>query len=471
MINWNKTKIVATLGPASSRRGELRTMLQAGMDVARINGAHGTHKEHRKTIELVRSLSKELGVPTAILIDLPGPKFRIGTLTKEPVFLKKGEVVTLICGKKKQEGENIPVPHNIHRSVKPGHMIFINDGAVALSVIKISGVRIFCRVKSAGEIRSHKGLNLPNTKLDAPSLTAEDKKILDFAIRNKVDYIGLSFVRSAQNIRVLRSILKRRAPHMGIIAKIEKPEALNDLDNIIEASDAIMVARGDLGIELPFYKLPVIQKMILNKCMEAGKPSITATQMLVSMVSAAKPTRAEATDVAGAVWEGSDAVMLSEETSVGKNPAAAVRAMAQIAFETEKEMRTFGSTKDVKDFNVFQAQVLSRAAGFIAQNICAKAIVVPTRSGRTPLFISRDRLPVPVLAPTEDARVARRMNLYWGVRPLTLPTFSTVDELLKSAEKAALKSRLIKKGDTIVIASGAHGRKNDITRLVEVRRV
>jgi len=269
----------------------------------------------------------------------------------------------------------------------------------------------------------------------------------------------------------LRRILKRRAPHIGIIAKIEKPEALYDLDNIIDASDAIMVARGDLGIEMPFNQIPLIQKDILRRCLAAQKPSITATQMLESMVSSKKPTRAEATDVAGAVWDGSDAVMLSAETSVGENPSVAVRAMSQIALEAETQMPQFAIGKKDVDANTLQAQILSCAAGFIAENLNAKAIVTPTRSGRTPLLVSRDRSNVMILAPTEDLRVARRMCLYWGVRPMAMGRFRTVDELLNHAGRVAKKSGFIKTGDKIVITSGAHGKKNDITRLVEVRSV
>lgn len=467
----NNTKIVATIGPASAKKSELAAMIRAGADCMRINGAHGDLKEHRATIRLIREVARKLKQPIAILVDLPGPKFRVGKLLREPVLLGRGQRVTLACGKSVQSNTKIPVPSNIHRSVKKGDTIFINDGIVELRAVAIRGSDIECTVNAAGEILSHKGINLPGTKLSAPSLTAQDKKILAMAITEDVDYVALSFVRSAKNIIALRKILKHRAPHIGIIAKIEKPEALYDLDNIIDASDAIMVARGDLGIEVPFNKLPVIQRHILHKCLLAGKPSITATQMLESMITANKPTRAEATDVAEAVWEGSDAVMLSAETSVGKNPAIAVEAMVRIATDAEKEIPHFEFPDCHIDTKAFQALVLCRSAAFIAGNLNAKAIVTPTRSGRTPLFVSRERPKTPILAPTEVEHTARRMCLYWGVRPMTLPAFKTVDELLLYTEKAALKSGFIKRGDTIVITSGAHGQKGDITSLVEVRRV
>jgi pyruvate kinase len=472
MVRRNKTKIIATIGPASSNKRELNSLVAEGVDIFRINGAHGTLKEHKRTIARIREVTAKRRETVAILIDLPGPKFRVGKLKREPVNLKAGDVVILECGKTTQTGKEIPVPYrNLNRSVKTGSKIFINDGIVELRVLKINGRMITCKVKAGGPIATKKGINLPFAKLNVPSLTARDKEILDFAIREDVDYVALSFVRSAKDIMALKRIIKRRAPHIGVIAKIEKPEALRDLENIIAVSDAIMVARGDLGIEMPFDQIPLIQKNILRRCLVAQKPSITATQMLESMVSSKKPTRAEATDVAGAVWDGSDAVMLSAETSVGANPSVAVSAMRRIATEAETQMPHFALGGNECDTTDVQAKVLSCAAGFIAEHLNARAIVTPTRSGRTPLFVSNDRPAVIIVAPTEDARVARRMCLYWGVRPIAMPNFKTVDQLLNHAERMAKRSGFIKKGDRFVITSGAHGKKNDITRLVEVRTV
>lgn len=472
MIKWNKTKIIATIGPASRNRRVLSAMVNEGADIFRINGAHGSLAEHAKAISLIRQVSGDTKMPIGILLDLPGPKYRVGILKTESLVLKGRSHVTLICGKSRQTDERIPIPHlDIHRALKPGLKIFINDGAVELSVLKVRGRQVDCVVKTGGTIGSHKGINLPKAKLKTASLTAQDKKILSFAIGHDVDYIALSFVRSARDIYALRKIILRRAPHIGIVAKIEKPEALEDLDRIIDASDAVMVARGDLGIEMPFHAIPMIQRTILNKCMAAGKPCITATQMLESMINSQKPTRAEATDVAGAVWEGSDAVMLSGETSVGVNPPAAVAAMMRIALEAEKEMPRFVNPRFASDEDALQAQVLCYAASFVADNLGAKAIVTPTRSGRTPLFVSKARPKIPILALTENGHVARRMSLYWGVRPISMSRFSTVDDLLLHAERLALKSGFLKKGEKIVITSGTHGRKNDITKLVEVRQV
>lgn len=471
MVTWNKTKIVATIGPASQSAFQLRMMLRAGVDVFRINGAHGTFAEHRKIIRRIRDVSRKELFPAAILVDLPGPKYRVGKLLQEPIVLHRGDTITLTCGREEQIDARIPIPCKIHKALKKGDRIFINDGIVGLTVKDKRGRDVKCVVNSGGEIRSRKGVNLPGVKLSAPSLTSFDRKVLNLAIREDVDFIGLSFVRNAKNIMALKRVLKKKAPHIGVIAKIEKPEALKDLDNIIAAADAVMVARGDLGIETPFASLPLIQRDILRRCMAAGKPTITATQMLESMVNAKRPTRAEATDVFGAVWGGSDAVMLSEETSVGISPVTAVKAMAEIATQAESEMPPSAKFEREEDPNNLQAQVIAEAAALIAKELGAKAIVTPTRSGRTPLFVGRQRPKTLILAPTSYQYVARRMSLYWGVRPMIMPDVATVDQMLTQAERTAMKSAFIKRKDVIVITSGAHGTKNDVTRLVEVRHI
>lgn len=468
----NKTKIIATIGPASNSPEMLAKILAAGADIIRMNGAHGSIEEKKKNIETIKYVRKRLNTTTAILFDLPGPKLRLGILKRESIRLKTGDNVVLECGLKEQTGKHIPVPEKfIAKAVKKGSTLYINDGMVELKVIKVVGKLVTCRISAGGEIKSKKGINLPNINIPTPSLTKNDKKLLTFAIKMGVDFVGLSFVRSAKNILDLRKILKNKAPNIKIIAKIEKPEALEDLDNIIEVSDVIMIARGDLGIEMPFNELPVIQRKILKKCLAAGKPAITATQMMESMVSSARPTRAEATDVAIAIWEGTDAVMLSEETSIGVNPHLAVDAMSKIAFEAEKEMFRFPEPTLRKNTYELQAQVISKAAAVLAKDLNAKAIVTPTRSGRTALCISNLRPTTMIISPTENEKLARQMNLYWGVIPIAMPTFKTVDQMLRHAEAVALRTSLIKKGDTIVITSGVHGKKDDITRIVEVRKI
>jgi pyruvate kinase len=472
MVFWNKTKIVATVGPACSSKTGLLALISAGADVMRINGAHGSIEEHRETIRNIKAASLEKGLPIAILYDLPGPKIRLGQLAAEPVNLKRGQHVVLSCGMARQRGGMLPVPARfVAKAVKKGSRIFISDGVVALEVVSVEGKNVYCDVIAGGEIRSRKGINLPRVRLPIPSLTSDDRKLLRFALREGVDYIGLSFVRSHKDVAMLKRLIGRKRAHVGVVAKIEKPEALDDIDRIIKEADAVMVARGDLGIEMPFDQIPMIQRRLLRKCLEAGRPSITATQMMESMVESSRPTRAESVDVAIAVWEGTDAVMLSEETSIGKNPSKAVSAMARIARNAEEDMSSVGLPRSKSSPSELQAQVIGRAACMMADELAAYAIVAPTRSGRTPLFISGMRPKTQVIALTEDAAVSRRMCLYWGVRPIKMGKFRTVDEMLSRAESLALKSRYIKRGDTIVITSGAHGKKDDITRLVEVRKV
>ncbi len=469
---WNKTKIVATIGPASNSKTELKALIQAGVDLIRINGAHGSFTEHEMVISRARGVASSLNMTIGVLLDLPGPKIRLGELKCESVILKKGQTITLACGGSKQKGDEIPVPDKfIARAVKKGSQIFINDGIVEARVLNVSGSDVQCKVVAGGEIRSRKGLNLPRVKLPIPSLTKKDKELLNFAVKQDVDYLGLSFVRSAKNVKDLKKILKAKAPHIGVIAKIEKPEALDEIDEIIEVSDAVMVARGDLGIEMPFDEIPLIQRRILKKCRMSGTPTITATQMMESMVSSARPTRAEASDIAMAVWEGTDAVMLSEETSIGQNPAKAVQAMARIAEEAEQELPERLVPDRKNGANELQAQVIGYTAGVLADELDAKAVVTPTRTGRSALFVSSMRPHTQVIAPTGCERAARRMTLYWGVRPIKMPQFKTLDQLLRHAEQVALKSKFIKKGDKIVITSGAHGGEDDIMRLVEVRSV
>ncbi|MFH1875231.1 MAG: pyruvate kinase [Pseudomonadota bacterium] len=471
MNTWNHTKIIATVGPACLGKAVLLEMIKAGVSVFRLNGAHGSFKQHQDTINNIRQLSQQYKTSTAILMDLPGPKYRLGDLKKEPIELKKNQTIVLACRKTTQTDSRIPVPQAIHACLKKGDQIFLNDGLVGLKVKSVEGTDVTCVVNAGGEIRSRKGINLPGVKLNVPALTEADKKILDFAIKAKVDFIGLSFVRSARNVETVKKILKRHAPQIGVIAKIEKPEALDDIDNIIEVADAVMVARGDLGIEIPFPKLPLVERDILRRCMIAGKPSITATQMLESMVNSKRPTRAEATDVAEAVWAGSDAVMLSEETAIGINPAEAVKAMAAIAYEAESDMPPLPQRRREFESSSLQSQIIAEGAVLIAEELGAQAIVTPTRSGRTPLFVSQQRPPMPILAPISNQNMARRMSLFWGVVPILTTDAASVDKILIQAEKVARQSAYIEKGDRIVITSGAHGTKDDLMRLVEVRQI
>ncbi len=471
MNTWSRTKIVATVGPACLSKKVLLEMIKSGVSVFRLNGAHGDLAQHQKVINNIRQLSKQYKTSTAILMDLPGPKYRLGDLKEDSIELKKDQLIVLACKKNKQTDSRIPVSQGIHSALKKGDRIFLNDGLVGLTVKNIKGFDVTCAVNAEGEIRSRKGINLPGVSLKVGALTEKDKKILNFAIKAKVDFVGLSFVRKAEHVKTVKNILRRNKAQINVIAKIEKPEALDNIDSIIEVADAIMVARGDLGIEIAFPKLPLIERDILRRCMIAGKPAITATQMLESMVNSRRPTRAEATDVAEAVWTGSDAVMLSEETAIGINPANAVKAMAAIAYEAETDMPSLPHRRRELESDKLQSQIMAEGAVLIAEELGAQAIVTPTRSGSTALFVSQQRPFMPILAPISKQETARMMSLYWGVVPIVTSNAVSVDKILKQAEGVARKSAYIEKGDRIVIASGAHGGRDDVTRLVEVRQV
>jgi len=330
-----RTKIVATLGPASSNEKVLKKMVEAGLDVVRLNMSHGTHKEHKERIALIRKVEREVGRPLPILIDLCGPKIRIGKIEKEPLYLHRGDLITLTTGNPEKGKITVNYP-NLHKEVRKGETILLADGTFRLKIREVKGKDIICEVIVGGPLTSHKGVNLPHSKLSVPALTEKDRKDVLFGVKNGVDIIALSFVRKAEDVLELKELLKSLGRDIPVIAKVEKPEAVKNIDSIISVADGIMVARGDLGVELPLERVPVIQKQIIRKANEAGKPVITATQMLRSMVDLPVPTRAEVTDIANAVLDGTDALMLSEETAVGKYPVRVVKTMAKIATEAEK---------------------------------------------------------------------------------------------------------------------------------------
>lgn len=469
----NNAKIVCTVGPATSSGKSLSGIIRAGADILRINGAHGTIKEHKKRIMQIRDSSGKLRKQVGILLDLPGPKLRIGDLPKESAGLKKGQQIEFVNAKSVDTAEKIPIPSSrAFKALKPGHDIYINDGIIKVRVKEKRKDFIKGKVLAGGEIRSGKGLNLPDTELSIPALTGRDKELLRAHQNSGLDYVGLSFVRKASAIRALQKRMSRLGMKAGIIAKIETGSALKELEKIVEVSDAVMIARGDLGIEIPYAKVPLAQRKIVAECRKAGKPVITATQMMLSMVSSSRPTRAEANDVAATVWNGSDALMLSEETSIGKFPRESVKAMCEIIRQAEKGEESYFS----KSFNddtrsEDPARIISRAAVDIARKLEASAIVVPTRTGRSAKLMSASRPHVPILVLTSDKCVARKMKLCWGAFPMVIERTRSLDKLLSKAQEAAKNSRLLKKGDRIIVASGAHGRSKELFRFLEVRVV
>ena len=462
-----RTKIVATLGPASSKEETLEKMVSAGLNVVRLNMSHGTLEEHRERVELVRRVEKKTGAPLPILIDLCGPKIRIGKLPKEPLYLHRGDRVVLTTGK--PEKGKIPVNYpNLHREVRRGETILLADGAFRLKVKEVKGRDIVCEVIVGGPLTSHKGVNLPNTKLSVPALTEKDKEDAKFAAQVRADYIALSFVRRADDVLELKKFLKGLGAQIPVIAKIEKPEAVKNIDEILYAADGIMVARGDLGVELPIEKVPVIQKMLIKKANEAGKPVITATQMLKTMVDLPVPTRAEATDVANAVLDGTDALMLSEETAVGKYPVRVIRVMAKIAREAEKiyphERYLSLPTKGLQDS-------LAKSACTLSMEVKVKAIVPFTRSGATAAAVSRFRPSVPIYAVTHDEKTFRALNLLWGVYPfLTVPA-TTTDRVIEESLRVIKEKGIAKKGEKVIVLAGAPTGVPGTTNLIEVLTV
>jgi len=463
-----RTKIVATLGPASSKEEVLVKMVKAGLNVVRLNMSHGSHQEHRERLSLVRKVERKLKVPIPVLIDLCGPKIRIGKLRKEPLFLHRGDIVVLTTKEGKDQSK-IPVNYpNLHKEVKKGEVILLADGALRLKVKKVSGEDIICEVLVGGPLTSHKGVNLPHTKLSVPALTEKDKEDVKFAVEEGADFLALSFVRKAQDILELKSFLRELSAEIPVIAKIEKPEAVKNIDEILKVADGIMVARGDLGVELPIEKVPVIQKELIRKANRAGKPVIIATQMLKTMVDLPTPTRAEVTDIANAVLDGTDALMLSEETAVGKYPVKVIKTMARVASEAEK-------IYPYERYSQFPAEnlqdSLAKSACNLTREIKVKAIVPFTRSGASAIAVSKYRPPVPIYAVTHDLQTFRRLNLNWGVYPfLTLPA-TTTDKIIEESMKVAKEKGIAKKGDRIIVLAGAPTGVPGTTNLLKVLTV
>jgi pyruvate kinase len=450
-------KIICTIGPASDSEKMLTKLAEAGMDIARLNFSHGTHEDHLKKIKLIRRISKKLNKPIAILQDLQGPKIRIGKFAEPPISLNPGDLFTITTDERAIGNENIVSTSykNLANDVEFNDNILVNDGLIKLKVLEKTDKDVFCEVINGGSLYDRRGINLPGVKISEPSLTVKDKKDLKFGLANGIDYVALSFVREADNIRDIKKFMgKNRVP---VIAKLEKPEALNNLDEIIAETDGIMVARGDLGVEIFSAQVPVVQKEIIEKCIQAGKPVITATQMLDSMMTNPIPTRAETSDVANAVFDGSDAVMLSGETAFGKFPVESVKMMESIIDEAEKKP-TYFRLKPVerchKENHEF-AHSICYAAYYAADETDAKYIVVFTRSGYTAAVMSALRPEVPILALTPSENTMRKLTLYWGVTPIVLDKMLDVEDDMIQLEVYLKKNNWVKPGDNIVVISGS----------------
>jgi pyruvate kinase len=447
-----RTKIVATLGPASDSADGLRALIDAGVDAVRLNLSHGTHEEHAERAWLVREIAAQAGRPVAVIADLQGPKLRVGDLP-EPVVLHKGDEITVCAEDAATDGELPVAPAVIGDVLQPGHDVLIDDGLVRLRVDEVSKGRARCAVLVGGSITSHKGVNLPGVPLPIPSLTRKDTDDLEWALHTGVDFVALSFVRSAADVRDLRSIIEQHGSHAHVIAKIEKAEAVDVLDDVLAETDAVMVARGDLGVEIGAALVPLLQKRIILKALERGKPVITATQMLESMVHQAEPTRAEASDVANAILDGTSAVMLSGETAVGEYPVEAVAYMDRIARAVEPSMGYRHELPEAAE-NPTIGIAMSNAACDLAEALRAAAILVPTFTGRTASAVARLRPRRPIVAFTHVDWAMRQLALEWGVTPVQIPECRDVEDLWSTSIAAARDAGLVQTGDRVVITAG-----------------
>ena len=464
--NIKKTKIVCTLGPASENEETLRELIKNGLNVCRLNFSHGSHEEHKGRMDLVKKLREELNMPTAILLDTKGPEIRTGKFDVPEVFLEEGQTFTITMKDVIGDKERCTVSYKgLANDVKPGDTILIDDGLVGLTVKEVNNVDIVCEVQNSGIVKNHKGVNVPGVKVNLPAITEKDRSDIEFGIEQGIDFIAASFVRKVSDVLAIREILEENnAEHIKIISKIENQEGVENLDEIIEVSDGIMVARGDLGVEIPTEEIPVVQKLMIKKCNEAGKPVITATQMLDSMIRNPRPTRAEVTDVANAIYDGTDAIMLSGETAAGKYPVEAVKTMATIAKRAEETMRN-RRDKINKSKNVTDA--ISYATCTTAMDLEAKAILSSTASGHTARMVSKFRPDCPIVATTSNESVRRQLALTWGVLPLMREKSANIDQVIVNSIEAAKTSNYVSKDDVVVITAGG----GETTNLIKVETV
>ncbi len=464
-----KTKIVCTIGPASQSEEVIRKLIRAGMDVARMNFSHGDYAFHERTIRAIRRNAQKLGRQVALLQDLAGPKLRVGSVAGDHALLQAGKALTLTSRRVVGGSGVVSVLYkDFFRFVSRGDPILLGDGEIELEAVKVGREEVVCKVAVGGVLSSHKGIHFPRGSLKLPSLTAQDKRDLAFGLSNGVDLVALSFVRERRDVLQARREMKRRGAVIPLIAKIEKHEALEQIDSILDEVDGIMVARGDLGLEIALEKIPAAQKMMIRKANRLGKPVITATQMLRSMVQSPRPTRAEVADVANAIIDGTDALMLSEETAVGKYPVGAVETMARVAVETEKSLRTRYEMEGIEQ-NVPEA--ISHAAISLARDLKVKAFLIPTSSGSTARKIVRYRPSQPIIAISPNPQTVKSLCLAWGVYPFQVRRIESAEAMIKLAQKKALAMGIVKKGDLVAITAGLPLNQPGTTNMITVKTV
>jgi pyruvate kinase len=466
-VPFPRTKIVCTLGPSTASRETLSSLMEAGLNVARLNFSHGTHEQHAKTVQLVRSTAAELGRPVAILGDLQGPRIRIGDLAA-PREVQDGEDIVLVAGED-STGDEFPTTYEgLCRDVKIGDRILVDDGLIELVTLEVAGTRVRCRVLHGGRIKSHKGMNLPGVDVSAPSITEKDWADVSFALEHQLEYLALSFVRRAADIAELRTKIPK---DMLVVSKIEKDSALDNIESIIHASDAVMVARGDLGVELPFEEVPIAQKRIITLANRLGRPVITATQMLESMITNPRPTRAEASDVANAILDGTDAVMLSAETAAGQYPRLAVEAMARIIQEIEKQPVARVDERAGTATSLPTEMAIAAAATSAVRSLGAPCLIVFTKSGFSARIVASHRPGVPILVLTDSERTYRQLALVWGVIPYLVQHCDTYADMVKLALDAVRERGLAREGDRVVVTAGVPFDVPGTTNLMKVETV
>ncbi len=466
-----KTKIVCTLGPATDREGVLREMLESGMNVARFNFSHGTHEGHKERLDALKALREELDCPVAALLDTKGPEVRLKSFANGSVMLMGGTEFTLTTEDVVGDETHCAVTYaDLPGDVKAGTTILLDDGLVRLTVLETTATTIRCRVENDGVMKNNKGVNIPDVRLSMPYMSQRDREDILFGVEQGFDYIAASFVRTAADVREIRQLLDEQCSNIRIIAKIENREGVANLPDILAVADGIMVARGDMGVEIDFTEIPIIQKDIIRQCVACGKPVITATQMLDSMIENPRPTRAEITDVANAIYDGTSAIMLSGETAAGKYPVEAVRTMDAIARKTEANTDC-GAPAKLSKARLSVTAATAHAACTTAMDIGADAILTVSQRGVTAQMVSRFRPATTVVALLLDEQVRRQMALYWGVEPLTMPYASSTDELVDFAVRAAEEAGLVRQGDLVVVTAGVPVGVAGTTNMIRVHQV
>lgn len=464
-----RTKLICTIGPASNDPAIIRKMIENGMNVARLNFSHGTHESHRETIKLVRNIAQEMGVRVGFLQDLCGPKIRLGKLPEEGVRLIVGDYIALASTKEKCENA-LPVEYeDLHKEVNIGERILLADGMMELRVTGIDGVKVICEVITGGVAYTKKGVNMPQSDLHVPAFSEKDRIDLQMALEEKLDFVALSFVRSAKDLEEIKSIIDKSEHKPLLIAKIEKPQAVDNLEDILDVVNGVMVARGDLGVEMPLEEIPHVQKYIIKQAKKAGRITITATQMLASMVKAQRPTRGETTDVANAVIDGTDALMLSDETANGDYPDTAVATLARIAKAAERYNK---HTPDF-DYSLFREShtftlAIGRAACWLAKDVGAKCIVCYSATGLAPYCISRFRPECEILVLTYDEKVCNMTSLIWGAQGVISELMTDLDSVVETAKIKAIEAGLAEQGDTIIVTAGMPFGKTGTTSLLRL---